>query len=204
VDADLDRRSAEGGGAHASTVTTTAFALAIVAAGLRKAFGDHVVLDGVDLCVPARLSLRCSARTVPARRPRSTSARHVDQMAAGNVLHVKVELDAANSPVKLLFQDDGNLVLYHNRLPALESVSGQPLCLDRPLHGGRFARRPRDPAWRRRTRISAGHERATLVAASVFVVTIALLWPVLGERRRAAEPVQIDRAASTDSEKAAS
>jgi hypothetical protein len=129
VDADLDRRSAEGGGAHASSVTTTAFALAIVAAGLRKAFGDHVVLDGVDLCVPARLSLRCSARTVPARRPRSTSARHVDQMAAGNVLHVKVELDAANSPVKLLFQDDGNLVLYHNRLPALESACGQPLCL---------------------------------------------------------------------------
>jgi len=36
----------------------------------------------------------------------------VDQMTAGDSLHVNDELNAANSPVKVVFQEDGNLVLY--------------------------------------------------------------------------------------------
>ena len=32
--------------------TTTTATPAIAATGLRKAFGDHVVLDGIDLTVP--------------------------------------------------------------------------------------------------------------------------------------------------------
>lgn len=35
------------------TSTTTSHSLAIAANGLRKAYGDKTVLDGIDLAVPA-------------------------------------------------------------------------------------------------------------------------------------------------------
>ncbi|MDP9863910.1 hypothetical protein J2S55_003176 [Streptosporangium brasiliense] len=40
--------------------------LAIAANGLRKSYGDKVVLDGVDLTVPEGRSSPCSARTARA------------------------------------------------------------------------------------------------------------------------------------------
>lgn len=43
--------------------------LAIAANGLRKSYGDKVVLDGIDLAVPKERSSPCSARTARARRP---------------------------------------------------------------------------------------------------------------------------------------
>jgi ABC-2 type transport system ATP-binding protein len=41
----------ETAGAHCSGMTTTSSVPAIAAVGLRKSFGDHVVLDGIDLSV---------------------------------------------------------------------------------------------------------------------------------------------------------
>ena len=43
--------------------------LAIAASGLRKSYGDKVVLDGVDLAVPEGRSSPFSARTALARPP---------------------------------------------------------------------------------------------------------------------------------------
>jgi ABC-2 type transport system ATP-binding protein len=42
---------------------------AIEVAGLRKSFGDKLVLDGIDLRVAEGRSSPCSAPTAPARRP---------------------------------------------------------------------------------------------------------------------------------------
>ena len=43
---------------------------AIAATGLRKSFGDQVVLDGIDLDVPAGTVFSLPARMGRARRPR--------------------------------------------------------------------------------------------------------------------------------------
>ncbi len=47
--------------------TTTSHSLAIAAQGLRKAYGDKTVLDGIDLAVPAGNGLPASARTAPGK-----------------------------------------------------------------------------------------------------------------------------------------
>ena len=49
--------------------TMTATRTAIAVTGLRKSFGDKVVLDGIDLNVAEGTSSRCSAPTAPARPP---------------------------------------------------------------------------------------------------------------------------------------
>jgi len=54
-------------------MTTNHSQPAIAVTGLRKSFGDHVVLDGIDLTVPQGTVSRCSARTAPGRPPRSRS-----------------------------------------------------------------------------------------------------------------------------------
>jgi len=47
---------------------------AITVTGLRKSFGDHVVLDGIDLDVAEGNGLRATwARTAPARASTATS-----------------------------------------------------------------------------------------------------------------------------------
>ena len=43
---------------------------AVSAVGLRKSYGEKLVLDGIDLSVPEGSCFRCSARTAPARPPR--------------------------------------------------------------------------------------------------------------------------------------
>ena len=65
-------RDAEGG-----VMTTIATRPAITVTGLRKSFGDNVVLDGIDLTSPRARSSRCSGRTAPARPPRCRSC-HAD------------------------------------------------------------------------------------------------------------------------------
>ena len=57
-----------------SRAMSTSVPAAISTAGLRKSYGDHVVLDGIDLSVPRGRSSRCSAPTAPARRRWSTSS----------------------------------------------------------------------------------------------------------------------------------
>ena len=47
--------------------------LAMAANGLRKSYGDKVVLDGIDLHVPEERSSPCSAPTGPVRPPPSRS-----------------------------------------------------------------------------------------------------------------------------------
>jgi ABC-type multidrug transport system ATPase subunit len=42
---------------------------AVSAKGLRKAYGDKVVLDGVNLSIGAGKVFACSGRTAGARRP---------------------------------------------------------------------------------------------------------------------------------------
>ena len=46
---------------------------AIEVTGLRKSFGEHVVLDGIDLTPRKGRSFRCSAQTAPGRPPPSRS-----------------------------------------------------------------------------------------------------------------------------------
>ena len=48
---------------------------AISARGLRKAYGDHVVLDGVDLAVAEGSIFALLGPTAPARRRSSRSSR---------------------------------------------------------------------------------------------------------------------------------
>jgi ABC-2 type transport system ATP-binding protein len=47
---------------------------AIEVAGLTKSYGDHTVLDGVDLTVPEGTVYALLGPTAPARRPSSTSS----------------------------------------------------------------------------------------------------------------------------------
>ena len=55
----------------------------IAATGLRKSYGDHTVLDGIDLTVAEGTVSPCSAPTAPARPPSSTSSPRCSAPTAG-------------------------------------------------------------------------------------------------------------------------
>jgi len=52
-----------------NALTKHATRIAVSANGLRKVYGEKVVLDGVDLRIGEARSSHCSGRTAPARPP---------------------------------------------------------------------------------------------------------------------------------------